>query len=135
MTGLLWGVEREFHPDAPAYGWHLVTDYRGCSPVALENSCTLERWVRELVVLLGMKPHGQPIIEHFGHDSPITSGYSVVQLITMSSITAHLSPYLGTAHVDVFSCQRFEPVIAIEHTAAAFKANLDETRSVFLGRG
>lgn len=124
-----------FSTDAPAYGWHLVSDFRNCSPAAIDDPPRLEAWVREMVKVLGMEAHGEPIIQSFAHDDPVTAGYSVVQLITTSSITAHLSPYLGTAHVDVFSCRRFNPAPAIVHTAEAFGASIDHSRHLFLGRG
>jgi len=132
----------EFDPADPAYGWHLITDYRRCHPAGIDNPETLSLWVTGLVDVLGMKPHGGPIVESFAHHDPVTAGYSVVQLITTSSITAtltpitaHMSPHLRTAHVDVFSCRRFDPMVAMEYTASVFRASLPHSRSVFLGRG
>lgn len=129
------GSDFAFLPYSPAYGWHLISDLRECDPKAIDDPDVLRRWVTELVDLLGMKAHGEPFIESFAHDDPVTAGYSVVQLITTSSITAHLSPHLGTAHVDVFSCRRFEPADAVHHTVQAFGADENLSRSLFIGRG
>ena len=50
-----------------------------------------------------MKRYGEPLIPHFGHDNPITSGYSLVQLIETSSVTAHFSE-LKVVYQYIFLC-------------------------------
>ena len=55
-----------------------------------------------------MKRYGEPLIPHFGHDNPITSGYSLVQLIETSSVTAHFSEYKKTVYLNIFSCAWFD---------------------------
>jgi S-adenosylmethionine/arginine decarboxylase-like enzyme len=129
------GSDFAFMPYAPAYGWHLISDLRECDPKAIDDYGTLRTWVIQLVKVLGMQAYGDPFIESFAHDDPVTAGYSVVQLITTSSITAHLSPHLGTAHIDVFSCRQFAPEAAVLHTVQAFGADETLSRSLFIGRG
>ena len=55
-----------------------------------------------------MKRYGKPLIPHFGHDNPITSGYSLVQLIETSSITAHFSELKKSVYLNIFSCAWFD---------------------------
>jgi S-adenosylmethionine/arginine decarboxylase-like enzyme len=100
---------------AARYGWELVLDLHDCPPPLISDPQTLIIWVTGLVKAINMKPYGEPTLQHFGHDNPITSGYTVVQLIETSSIVAHLSPLLGTAHIDVFSCRWFNPHTVIHH--------------------
>lgn len=107
----------------PTYGWHLVLDVHNCNPLLINNSEVLRDWVTTLVKAIDMIPYGEPTIVHFGHDNIITSGFSVVQLIETSSITAHLSPHLRTAHIDVFSCRVFDPVTVARHTERTFGGN------------
>lgn len=118
--------------EEPRYGWHLVLDLHGCSR-DLENGAILREWVTNLVQHIGMKAYGPPVVDHFGHGDPVTSGYTVVQLIETSSITAHLSPHLGTAHIDVFSCRWFDPVAAIEFCESRLGGG--PGRASFLPRG
>lgn len=56
-----------------------------------------------------MKRYGEPIIPHFGHDNPITSEYSLVQLIETSSVTAHFSEYKKSVYLNFFSCAMVRP--------------------------
>lgn len=55
-----------------------------------------------------MKRYGEPLIPHFGHDNPITAGYSMVQLIETSSVTGHFSEYKKSAYINIFSCAWFD---------------------------
>ena len=101
---------------APRYGWMLTLDMHECDPLLIEDGTVLRTWVRDLVTKIGMTAFGVPIVRHFGHGDPVTSGYTVIQLIETSSITAHFSPHLRTAHIDVFSCKLFDPITVIAHT-------------------
>ena len=51
----------------------------------------------------------------FRAQDPVTSGYTLVQLIETSSITAHLSENTGNIYLNVFSVQGIRP-----HDAAMF---------------
>jgi S-adenosylmethionine/arginine decarboxylase-like enzyme len=53
---------------------------------------------------------GKPIIKYLCEDDP-KSGYSLVQLIQTSNITAHFMDQDHTAYFDVFSCKEFDPAI------------------------
>ncbi len=142
-------AERGFivHPTAgegsrPRYGWHLVLDIQGCDPKMIDNAGVIRAWLRGsadgapgLVQRIGMVAHGEPHIESFAHDDPVTAGYTAVQLIETSSITAHFSPYLRSAHIDVFSCRAFDPVVALDHTLSCFGEADSHGRATFLPRG
>lgn len=104
----------------PTYGWHLVLDLHNCDPSLINNSEALRYWVTDLVKGIDMVPHGDPVIDYIRRPDPVTSGFTVVQLIETSSITAHLSPHLRTAHVDVFSCRVFDPAAVVRHTEKRF---------------
>lgn len=55
-----------------------------------------------------MKRYGEALIPHFGHDNPITSGYSLVQLIETSAVVAHFSEYKRSVYLNIFSCAWFD---------------------------
>lgn len=126
---------------AARYGHHLVLDLEGCDPAAIDDPALIRAWLRGgmggqgLVDRIGMVAHGDPWIESFAHDDPVTAGYTAVQLIETSSITGHFSPYLRTAHIDVFSCRWFEPQIVVAFTRGVFGGPDVHGRATFLPRG
>lgn len=112
----------DLREDVPAFGWHAVINLRECPAAVLEEAEVIKGWATGLVEEIGMKAYGPTLIEHFGHDDPVTAGYTCVQLIETSSITAHFSPHLGTAYIDVFSCREFSAQAAAEYSALIFRA-------------
>ena len=64
-----------------------------------------------MVKRINMIAHGEPIIEYMLPGDP-KQGYSLVQLIETSNITAHFIEPDGSAFFDVFSCKDFDPAIA-----------------------
>ena len=52
-----------------------------------------------------MVAYGEPMVVHFGTDNK--AGYTLVQLIETSNITAHFSESEGAVFLDVFSCKDF----------------------------
>jgi len=60
-----------------------------------------------------MVAYGEPIVEHFGHEDPETSGYTLVQLIETSNVTAHFCDNSGEIYLDIFSCRDFDTEKAI----------------------
>ncbi|WP_019927342.1 S-adenosylmethionine decarboxylase family protein [Nocardia sp. BMG111209] len=106
--------------DAMTFGMELILDLDGCDPAAIGDADTIRGYARELVELIGMKAYGEPIIEHFGHDDPVTSGYTLVQLIETSSVVGHFSEHLGRAYLNIFSCRRFDAETALRFTADWF---------------
>ncbi len=107
---------------APCYttSWH-STDLYGCDPTSLVDAEGLERFVEELCdEVLQMKRFGGPFIEWFGSASVKAAGYSLVQLIETSSVVGHFSPARGSAHLDVFSCARFDDAQVAEFCSGWF---------------
>lgn len=94
------------------FGKHLVVDAAGCN-AGIKDGAAIGRFARHLVQAIDMRAFGDPIVEHFGHDDPKTSGYSLVQLIETSNITAHFCDESGEAYFDVFSCKDFDPEVAL----------------------
>jgi S-adenosylmethionine decarboxylase len=103
------------------FGQHLFIDLSGCSSLISEGEA-IAAYAIAIVQLLNMKAYGPPVIEHFGHDDPATSGYTLVQLIETSSITGHFVDAAGTAHLDLFSCRAFNAEEALQFTEQYFGA-------------
>ena len=89
------------------WGYHLILDCSGCNSESIRDPVLLDAWIRKLVNDIDMKAHGEPIIT-FNGESPYHSGYTVVQVITTSSIVAHFIDEPASCYLDVFSCKPFD---------------------------
>jgi len=89
------------------FGYHLMLDCNGCDIEAMKSYDVCYGFIKELVPAIDMIAAGEPIIEYLLPDDP-KAGYSIMQLITTSSITAHLMELDGTAYFDVFSCKEYD---------------------------
>ena len=89
------------------WGQHLILDMGGCNEnIARKES--LRAFVAELVDAIDMVAYGEPMIEHFATHSQAAAGYSLVQLIETSAISAHFSDHNRDVYLDVFSCKSFD---------------------------
>ncbi|MBI2587492.1 S-adenosylmethionine decarboxylase, partial [Candidatus Amesbacteria bacterium] len=76
------------------FGQELILDLYECDPKKISDGEYIKLFVIKLCdEVIMMKRYGEPFIPHFGHDNPIASGYSLVQLIETYSVTAHFSEY------------------------------------------
>ena len=87
------------------WGYHLTADCAGCNG-NIKDGKAIAAFSAELVEALAMKVYGAPQIVRFGEDPKVT-GYTLVQLIETSNITAHFCDYSGEAYIDIFSCKAF----------------------------
>ena len=119
-------------PSTPGFGTELILDLYDCDADAIRSPEKLAVFVRRLCRRIKMKRYGEPIIEHFGHKSPLTSGYSLVQLIETSCISGHFSEGLNNAYLNIFSCKPFDPDDAAAFCKEFFKAR--RVRKRFIAR-
>jgi S-adenosylmethionine decarboxylase len=89
------------------WGHHLMLEAAGCNE-RLGDADAIKAFARDLVGAIGMTAYGEPIVAHFGHGDPDTCGYTLVQLIETSNITAHFCDNRGEIYLDVFSCRDFD---------------------------
>ena len=66
-----------------------------------------------------MKPFGETLLAHFGKDEAI-AGYSMVQLIETSLISAHFANHTNTTYLDLFSCRPYDPDVVAEFARRFF---------------
>ncbi len=104
------------------FGWDLLLDLYDCDLETISSREHIARFVVEVCEQIEMKRFGEPIIEHFGHEKPMTSGYSLVQLIETSAIVGHFSEYKRSAYLDLFSCKQFDPDRVAEFAQKFFGA-------------
>ena len=60
-----------------------------------------------------MKRFGEPQVVHFGEDERV-AGYSMVQLIETSLISAHFANQTNATYLDVFSCKPYDPELVAD---------------------
>ena len=92
------------------WGYHLVLDCAGCNLELITDKNHIHQFVSTLIERINMTAHGNPQIELLleGTDN---EGYSVLQMITTSNITAHFVSKTGAGYIDVFSCRHFDEKI------------------------
>jgi len=88
-------------------------DIYDCDPGKIRNAETIRHFVVELCDLIEMKRFGDTQVVHFGEDERV-AGYSMVQLIETSLISAHFANLSNTTYLDVFSCKAYDPEIVRE---------------------
>jgi S-adenosylmethionine/arginine decarboxylase-like enzyme len=91
------------------WGYHLMLDCSECDVTLIKDKQNIYNFVKELVTEIDMIAHGEPIIEFLCSGDPGKEGYSLMQLITTSSITGHFIDHDKHIYLDVFSCKEFDP--------------------------
>jgi len=90
--------------------WGIATaiDIYDCNPITIRDADSIRRFVIELCDLIEMKRFGETQVVHFGEDERV-AGYSMVQLIETSLISAHFANQSNAVYLDVFSCKPYDP--------------------------
>ena len=101
------------------WGYHLILDAAKCNPSKIRCGHTIETFARTLVKRINMVPYGKPQVQHFGSGNK--AGYTLVQLIETSNITAHFVEETNDMYLDVFSCKPFDPIDVEDVTKAFFE--------------
>jgi S-adenosylmethionine/arginine decarboxylase-like enzyme len=94
----------------PLWGIASAIDIYNCDADKIRDDKTIRRFVAELCDLIEMKRFGETQVIHFGEDERV-AGYSMVQLIETSLISAHFANLTNTTYLDVFSCKPYDPEI------------------------
>ena len=108
------------------WGKHLILDAAGCSPKMIGSSPVITNFAKTLVKRIDMVPFGQPQVVMFGSGNK--KGYTLVQLIETSNITAHFVEENNSMYLDVFSCKDFDPEVVKEAVHEFFDAQRFRTK-------
>ena len=111
-----------------AWGTASSFDIYDCDPDAIRSSERIRQFVVELCDLIEMKRFGETTVVNFGEDERV-AGYSMVQLIETSLISAHFANQTNTVYLDVFSCKPYEPAIVADFAQAFFAGSRCITHS------
>lgn len=114
----------------PAKFWGKVAmlNCYGCSPASIRSYQNIRLFAKELVKEIKMESFGEPQIVHFGQDDK--AGYTLIQLISTSNITAHFVEKTNDIYLDVFSCKDFECVTVEEITHKYFQPRRIVTQEI-----
>lgn len=104
------------------WGYHLMLDCSECDLASIQDSQNIYNFVKSLVKNIDMIAHGEPLIEFLCPGDPTKEGYSLMQLITTSSITGHFIDASKHIYLDVFSCKEFDIVTVTDTVKEYFKS-------------
>ena len=113
---------------AEPYGWSARIDLYECDVGRLVDRDHIQRFIHTLCDdVLGMKRHGESLIEWFGGNEEKVAGFSFVQLIETSSVVGHVSEARRAVYLDIFSCRPFDAAGAAGHAMTYFGARREST--------
>lgn len=90
------------------WGYHSVFDCWDCDRTAIQDKNTVRNFITTLVKDIDMVPIGNPQISQTAIGQNDKEGFTAIQIIETSSITAHFINSTGSLYLDVFSCKKFD---------------------------
>ena len=90
------------------WGYHSVFDCWDCDRTAIQDKNTVRKFITTLVKDIDMVPIGNPQISQTAIGQDNKEGFTAIQIIETSSITAHFINSTGSLYLDVFSCKKFD---------------------------
>ncbi len=94
--------------DKPLSGEELIIDARDCQGI-LDNKEIIEKFINELCLLCDMKKVGNMVAEYFPYNpyniENDLCGYTIVQVISVSSITIHIAEISKTVYFNFHTCK------------------------------
>ena len=121
MTKAISSIDEETYQKENYWGISASIDLQGCDSVMIKTPKEIERFVIELCKEIKMKRHGDVMIDRFGDGE--LEGYSFLQFIETSSITAHFDEPESRAFIDIFSCKYYDSQVTAEFCKNFFKAD------------
>jgi S-adenosylmethionine/arginine decarboxylase-like enzyme len=101
------------------WGIASAIDIYECDPAKIRDAAYIKDFVVKLCDLIEMKRFGETRVVHFGEDEKV-AGFSMVQLIETSLISAHFANLTNTVYLDVFSCKAYDPETVRQFSQTSF---------------
>lgn len=114
-----------------SWGLSCSVDVEGCDIELISSAAHIQDYAIQLCKLIDMKRYNDCQVVHFGTGDKM--GYTLVQLIETSCITAHFSEDTKTAYVDIFSCKEYDPEQVRLFTLDFFKGKIARCSALFRG--
>ena len=109
-----------------SWGYHLIVNAGNCDAEALRCGKTITAFAKDLVKKINMVAYGEPKVIRFGSEH--TQGYTLVQLIETSCISAHFVEETNDIYLDIFSCKMFNQKAAMACFRSYFKPDRVEVK-------
>lgn len=105
--------------------WGILTsiDLSSCNPDSIRDAAKIKEFVAALCIKIDVTPFGECQVVHFADHDENVAGYSMVQLIETSLISAHFANKTNNTYLDVFSCKYYDPDLAAEYAKTFFEAS------------
>jgi len=116
------------------YGPHLILDLSGCDPEILDSFEKCYYFLDSFPGLIGMKKLILPYVIRYKSSNEEESGITGFVVIAESHISLHTYPKKGFVFVDIFSCRKFNVILAKEMIARYFKCRGYEESLVERGK-
>lgn len=113
----------------PYWGLSSCIDLYDCDLALMQDASAIKRFVVELCKKIGMRRYGETHVVNFG-DEPRVAGFSMMQLIETSLISAHFADASRAIYLDVFSCAPYDPELVANYACDYFKARRFNLQSV-----
>lgn len=101
------------------WGWHSILNISKACSKSIRCPVNIGNFSSALVKKIDMTAYGPPQIIRFGEDNKY--GYTLIQLLTTSNISAHFAEEDNSIFLDVFSCKKFHPKDVDEVVQLYFK--------------
>lgn len=112
--------------DMPVWGIASSIDIYNCNPETIRSAEKIREFTEKLCDLIQMKRFGETVIVHFGEEERV-AGFSMVQLIETSLISAHFANLTNTVYLDVFSCKAYDLEVVEEFARSFFEGEYCRT--------
>jgi S-adenosylmethionine/arginine decarboxylase-like enzyme len=114
-----------------SWGQLLSVDLAGCNLNLINNKDSLKKFCSQICDEIDMIAFGEPLIQRFGKGD--LEGFSLMQFIETSSITAHMDETEKRAFIDIFSCKKFNSKKASDFCKNFFQAKEMKTNNLYRG--
>ena len=111
------------------WGFHLIIDAARCNAKSIRSKSHIAKFAKVLVKKIDMVPYGEPHVVHFGSGNKM--GYTLMQLIETSNITAHFVEETNDMYLDVFSCKDFNQDIVNKLVKEYFEPEVIHQRFLY----
>lgn len=114
---------------------HLLIDLYGCDVDSLGDKELLEKALRDLSDIMGLRIIVGPILVHYvgKEGSPSGEGYSGFVIVAESHVSIHTDIRTGYASIDVYSCKEFDVQRIEEYLSVLFRPAGIEKQLVLRG--
>lgn len=114
------------------WGYSCSISLTDCDGKLIRDGEHISQVFMDTVKAIKMTPYGTPDMVHFGKDPKVT-GWSANLFLEESNMTGHFVEGDNSAHLDVFSCKKFDAAELVDRLKSAFGAK--SASSVLLLRG